>query len=49
MKGNERADKLAGDAVIRGTLVLDTPAVMASVEECLTTTESRVSRTPWEI
>ena len=33
VNGNERADKLAGDAETRGTLVLDPPTVMASVKE----------------
>ena len=33
VSGNERADRLAGDAATRGTLVLDPPTVMASVEE----------------
>ena len=33
VNGNERADKLADDAMTRGTLVLDPPTVMASVEE----------------
>ena len=33
VSGNDRADRLAGDAATRGTLVLDPPTVMASVEE----------------
>ena len=43
--GNERADVLAGSAEIRGTLIMDPPAVRAAVQEMLTATRTEVSFT----
>ena len=39
---NKRADVLAGSAEIRGTLIMDPPAVRAAVQEMLTTTRTEV-------
>jgi ribonuclease HI len=36
--GNERADVLAGEAVIKGDLIMDPPAVRAAVQEMLSAT-----------
>ena len=43
--GNERADVLTGSAEIRGTLIMDPPAVRAAVQEMLTATRTEVSFT----
>ena len=43
--GNERADLFAGSAEIRGTLIMDPPAVRAAVKEMLTATRTGVSFT----
>ena len=43
--GNERADVLAGSAEIRGTLIMDPPAVRAAVQEMQTATRTEVSLT----
>ena len=43
--GNERADVLAGSTEVRGTLIMDPPAVRAAVQEMLTATRTEVSYT----
>ena len=45
VKGNERADKLAGEAVVGGSFTLDAPTVLTAVRDHLDNTREETSHT----